>query len=252
MSSPSLSETHSAMRQRRPPARAARAQSCADAATSAPAAQAPRDAPALGSPCVARSRSRGAVRQARTMRLSRATLATIDAAAMEQQSASPWMMGRQGRPSHSRRSASTSKWSADCGSSRMARDMAATVAPTMPRASISEGLALPTPTPAAKRRTCGARRSRALAVSCLESRRPGSRRVLKEGGKTTAAAIYGAGKRTAANLVNARDAQVALLPEEALSRPIRPRGHALGARGGLLQPHDVVHLLLVAELVGDH
>ena len=63
---------------------------------------------------------------------------------------------------------------------------------------------------------------------------------------------YGAGKRPAANLVNAGDAQVTLLPEEALSRPIRPRGHALGARGGLLQPHDVVHLLLVAELVGDH
>ena len=126
----------------------------------------------------ARSRSRDGARRARRARRSRYTFATIDAAAIERQRRSPWMMPRWGIAIERSLKQSTSKKSGVSANVRTARTIASSFAAVSPSRSISSADTEPTPTARAPRphpRTAS-RATRGCTASSREPR-PGSRRV---------------------------------------------------------------------------
>ena len=175
-------------------------------------------APASRSPCDARTRTpgNGAARSSRSR--SRYTFATIEAAAIEAQSASPWIDGKLRPPDPGHRDGVADQ---DLGLRARSASTAIRMAGEARAQDVADvDLARADDSDAERRSRAGgpraSSRSRAAASSFLESSRPGR---TQSSGRMTAAATTGPASEPAARLVHAGDeaiAAAAQLPLEAV------------------------------------
>ena len=145
------------------------------------------DAARFHSPCGGRSRSAGRSRSSSIIIRSRVTLAMMEAAAMESDSASPAMTVRTGQGSCGARLPSTRARLGGVASWRSASAMAQKVACRILSRSMRATSAMPMPT-CALARIGSKSASRCAALSFLESSRPSGMRA---GSRITAAATTG-------------------------------------------------------------